>query len=123
VAKNLKDEQLRDKLCHGMRDRKLAAELRSNEQLTLEDILKKMRCKGGILKDLHEERERVRYSAKQVSSEIKSGSLDAVSSSRDTAYGSLNAVSRPQKGKTAKDIFIFLYRYKLNYLFLFDTIC
>jgi hypothetical protein len=76
---DLKDEQLRDNLCHSMKDRKLAAELRSNEQLTLEDVLKKMRSKDAILKDLHEERERVRYTAKQVSSDIKSGSLDAVS--------------------------------------------
>jgi hypothetical protein len=76
---DLKDEQLREKLCHGMRDRKLAAELRSNEQLTLEDVLKRMRSKDAILKDLHEEQERVRDTAKQVRSEIKSGALDAVS--------------------------------------------
>jgi hypothetical protein len=76
---DLKDEQLRDKLCHGMRDRKLAAKLRSNEQLTLEDVLKRMRSKDAILKDLHEEQERVRDTEKLVRSEIKSGSLDAIS--------------------------------------------
>ncbi|KAF4528167.1 hypothetical protein B566_EDAN016430 [Ephemera danica] len=78
----LKDEQLRDKLCHGMQDRKLAADLRSNEQLTLEEVLKRMRSKEAALKDLKDEKERIRDTVKQVRSELKSGSLDAVSQPR-----------------------------------------
>jgi hypothetical protein len=38
-----------------MRDRKLAADLRSDEQLTLADILKRMRSKETLLKDLQED--------------------------------------------------------------------
>ncbi|KAF4529674.1 hypothetical protein B566_EDAN010759 [Ephemera danica] len=62
---NIKDEQLRDKLCHGMRDRKLAADLRSNEELTLAEVLKRMRSKEAVLKDLQEEKDRVRDTVKQ----------------------------------------------------------
>jgi hypothetical protein len=32
-------EHIRDKLCHGISDRRLAAELRGNGQLTLNDVL------------------------------------------------------------------------------------
>jgi hypothetical protein len=69
----LRDEQLRVKLCRRMRDRKLAADLRSDEQLTLADVLKRMRCKEAVLKDLQEEMDRVRDSVKQVQSELNPG--------------------------------------------------
>ena len=53
-----------------MRDPKLAADLRSNEQLTLDDVLKRMRSKELAMKDLQEERDRVRDTGKQVRSEL-----------------------------------------------------
>ncbi|KAF4523730.1 hypothetical protein B566_EDAN013847, partial [Ephemera danica] len=95
----LKDEQLRDKLCHGMRDRKLAADLRSNEQLTLAEVLKRMRSKEAALKDLREEKDRVRDTAKQVRSELKSGALDAVTHSKKGKFRRYKHPDKPGPSK------------------------
>lgn len=79
------DEHLRDKLCQGMRDRRLAAELRTNYQLTLDDVVKRLRCKQTISKDLRDERERVKETLKLVKSEMKTETLDAVSHKKGKA--------------------------------------
>jgi hypothetical protein len=51
-------EMLRDKLCHGMKDRRLAAELRDDNELTLDLVLKRMRSKDRLHLELREEKER-----------------------------------------------------------------
>ncbi|KAF4528565.1 hypothetical protein B566_EDAN014778 [Ephemera danica] len=68
---SIKDEKLHDKRCHGMRDRKLASDHRSNEELTPAEVLKRMLGKEAVLKDLQEEKDRVSRC-----------SLDAVSQTR-----------------------------------------
>jgi hypothetical protein len=51
-------DMLRDKLCHGMKDRRLAAELRDDNELTLDLVLKRMRSKERLQVELREEKER-----------------------------------------------------------------
>jgi hypothetical protein len=51
-------EQIRDQMCHGMSDRKMAAELRANSDLKLENVLQRMRCKQAMLRDVQEEQAR-----------------------------------------------------------------
>ncbi|KAF4527576.1 hypothetical protein B566_EDAN015817 [Ephemera danica] len=75
-------EHLRDKLCHGMSDRHLAAELRSNGALTLETVTTRMRCKESISNDIQSEKERAKESLRLVKSEVKVESLDSVSKNK-----------------------------------------
>jgi hypothetical protein len=49
----------------------MAAELRGNSQLTLNDVLKKLRCKEAMVKDLKEERNRARETLKTAQAEVK----------------------------------------------------
>jgi hypothetical protein len=58
-------EQTRDQLCHGMTDRKMAAELRANSDLKMENVLQLMRCKQAMLRDLQEEQARTKEALKQ----------------------------------------------------------
>jgi hypothetical protein len=73
-------QHIRDKLGNGMLDRKMAAELRSNSQLRLEDVLKKLRCKEAMSKDIQEEKNRVRETLRLVQAEVKRepGDVDVV---------------------------------------------
>jgi hypothetical protein len=57
-------EQIRDQLCHGMTDRKMAAELRANSDLKLKNVLQRMRCKQAMLRDLQEEQARTKEALK-----------------------------------------------------------
>jgi hypothetical protein len=63
-----------------MTDRKMAAELRANCQLKLEGVLKKLRCKEAVTKELQEERARVKETLKTVQAEFKkeAGDIDAI---------------------------------------------
>jgi hypothetical protein len=69
-----KDEMLRDKLCHGIKDRELAAELRDDKNLNLDIVLRKLKAKDRIVAELDDEKQRQDKSLKGVKSE----SLDAL---------------------------------------------
>jgi hypothetical protein len=57
-------EEIRDQLCHGMTDRKMAAELRANSDLKMENVLQRMRCKQAMMRDLQEEQARTKEALK-----------------------------------------------------------
>jgi hypothetical protein len=57
-------EQIRDQLCHGMTDRKMAVEIGANSVLKLENVLQRLRCKQAILRDLQEEQARTKEALK-----------------------------------------------------------
>jgi hypothetical protein len=48
-------EQIRVQLCHGMMDRKMAADLRANSDLKQENVIQRMRCNQAMLRELQEE--------------------------------------------------------------------
>jgi hypothetical protein len=72
-------EHFRDKLCHGMTDREIAAELRSNS-LNVECVLRSLRCREAMAKDQREERTRAQENLKSAQADIKneSGDVDAI---------------------------------------------
>ncbi|KAF4514255.1 UNVERIFIED_CONTAM: hypothetical protein B566_EDAN019553 [Ephemera danica] len=74
----LKDRMLRDKLCHGMFHRRMAADLRGNQNLNLQDVISAMRTKEALLNDLKQEKERALEQLKKVKAEASYPALDAV---------------------------------------------
>ncbi|KAF4531614.1 hypothetical protein B566_EDAN013766 [Ephemera danica] len=71
-------EHLRDRLCHGMSDQVLAAELRSEGELTLEMVISKMKCKELISQDIRMEKVRDKDTLRHIKTEMRTEAGDTV---------------------------------------------